>query len=99
MDLVLSEPEITMKKRAKHVNALAGVFRTRPITRDQSILEVASTVTGLAFSSQSLRTPRSVRAVRPSRNSNPTLLQLKDTDTIQGTVVDLLTVGSVQQDR
>lgn len=54
-NIVLSNPELTSKQRAKCVNALAGVFTKRSITRDQSILEVAATITVSTLSSQSAR--------------------------------------------
>ena len=59
MSLVLSDPGLTGKKLANHVNKLAGVFRTRMITRDRSVLEVVAAVTGPAHSSPSLRSVRS----------------------------------------
>ena len=61
MNLVVSDPELTSKQRAKCVNALAGVFTKRSITRDRSVLEVAAAVTGSTFSSRSSRVSRPVR--------------------------------------
>ncbi|KAF9647599.1 hypothetical protein BDM02DRAFT_3116828 [Thelephora ganbajun] len=58
MNLILSHPELTDKQRAKCVNTLAGVLTNRRITRDRSVLEVAATVTGSTFSSQSFRISR-----------------------------------------
>jgi hypothetical protein len=66
MTLVLSCPGATQTQQAKRVNALAGILRTRRITRDRSVLEVASTVTGSTFPS---RRSRSSHAVCPLRSA------------------------------